>query len=1352
MLFRVSRSHFHSTIRVVLAFSLCALLALVLLAGALAENRRDQPVGQEPSTRRSFVSFISSPLEFFTPFVQDKRSNDDIWQVTEEPSLASRTEREITPQAYLTLRLNKDALQHVLRQAPMEFTDAARYTKVVMTLPLPDGTTATFRIEESPIMAPELAVKFPEIKTYRGQGIDDPTATLRFDVTPMGFHAQVLSAQETVYVDPYAKGDTENYISYFKRNFRKDSSYECLVGATEKVAGVSIAEAQLAGSLTVPPNGTTLRTYRLALGATGEYTIAAGGTVPLAMARMTTSMNRVNGIFERELAVRMTLVANNDVLIYTDPSTDGYTNSDGFLMLGQHQIKADTLIGTANYDMGHVFSTGGGGTARIRSTCNVTFKGQGVTGLASPVGDPFDVDFVVHEMGHQHGGLHTFNTTSGICSGFARTTISAFEPGSGSTPMSYVGTCAPNNLQRNANDYFHVRSLEEIVAYMTGAGNCAAQSATGNTPPTVNAGANFTIPRNTPFALTASASDVNGDAITYAWEEYDLGPLAPPEGDADGMARPIFRTYLPTVNPTRTFPSLQYILNNANVPPATYDCGQPALCITGESLPNITRTMNFQVTARDNRAGGGGIVSATMLVSVNAGAGPFVVTQPNTAVSWTGFTQQIVLWDVAGTTAAPVSAATVNILLSTDGGNTFPTVLAAGTANDGTEAITVPNLPTTTARIKVEAVGNIFFDISGANFSIAAGVTPDVSIAVSPLSAAEDGATNLVYAFSRTGSTTAPLTVNFSVGGTATLNTDYSQSGAATFTSSSGTAAFGAGSSTTTVTIDPTADVTVESNETVILTVTSGTGYNVGSPSAATGTITNDDATPGLSINDVSVAEGNSGTANAVFTVTLSAPSSLIVTVNFATADGTATQPGDYQSTAGTLTFNPGDLSKTINVPVNGDITNETNETFLVNLSAAVNANISDSQGLGTILNDDTPTLNYSLPNYSVSESGGSAQITVTRTGDPLPAVTVDYMSTDNSNPADFILCSSSPAGTASSRCDFNTALGTLRFAANEIATTFDVLITQDSYVEGNENLQLFLNNPTGGAVLGAQNNSTLQIQDDVPETSTNPILDTRNFVRQQYHDFLNREPDQPGWDFWTDNITQCNDPARRPAGQTLQQCLERQRETTSGAFFLSPEFRYTGFYVYCVYKGSLGRMPTFLEFMRDVQQVSRGIIIANAVSGATIEQNRAQYEIEFIQRPEFLGIYGALDNQAYVNRLFLTTGISVTDAEKQALVDGLNAPTETRASVLHKVVNGTRVISEGQADIIAAYGKAFTDSQLNPAFVQMEYFGYLRRNEDAAGFNFWLDKMNTFGDFLKAEMVRSFLLSPEYRQRFGPP
>ena len=385
-----------------------------------------------------------------------------------------------------------------------------------------------------------------------------------------------------------------------------------------------------------------------------------------------------------------------------------------------------------------------------------------------------------------------------------------------------------------------------------------------------------------------------------------------------------------------------------------------------------------------------------------------------------------------------------------------------------------------------------------------------------------------------------------------------------------------------------------------------------------------------------------------------------------------------------------------------------------------------------------------------VSESGGVATITVTRTGNTGP-VSVDYMTTDNSNPADFVLCSSSPAGVASSRCDFNTALGTLRFANNELSKSFEVLITQDSYVEGPEQLQLTLSNPNAGAVLGSQSTATLQILDDSPKSAGNPIDDARNFVRQQYHDFLNREPDGPGWDFWTDNITKCLDPARRPPGQTQERCLALQTETTSAAFFKAPEFQYTGFFIYCVYKGSLGRMPTFLEFMRDTQQVANGIIVANQVSGAIVEQNRAQYLIEFMQRAEFVALYGSLSNQEYVNKLFMTTGIAVSDADRQALIAGLNNGSETRATVLHKIVNGTRVISESVFEVIAAYGKAFCDAQFNPAFVQMEYFGYLRRNQDTPGFEHWLAKLNLFGDFLSAEMVRAFIISPEYRQRFGP-
>jgi hypothetical protein len=383
-------------------------------------------------------------------------------------------------------------------------------------------------------------------------------------------------------------------------------------------------------------------------------------------------------------------------------------------------------------------------------------------------------------------------------------------------------------------------------------------------------------------------------------------------------------------------------------------------------------------------------------------------------------------------------------------------------------------------------------------------------------------------------------------------------------------------------------------------------------------------------------------------------------------------------------------------------------------------------------------TVQFDAVDHRIGEGSSYIQITATRSGDVSAAASVDYTTSD---------------GTASQSSDYQLSLGTLRFAPGETSKTIRVFFVDDGFTEGTETINLTLSNPTGTAV-AVPDTSSISITDNDPTAAaTNPIDDARSFVRQHYLDFLNREPDQAGWDFWTDNITKCNDPARIPAGQTVAQCIDKQRETTSGAFFHSPEFQYTGYYVYCVYKGSLGRMPTYLEFMRDVQQVSRGIIVGNAVSASTIEANRAQYLTEFVQGGEFANIYGALTNQGYVDKLFQTTGTSVSAADKQALVNGLDDATETRSTVLHKVVNGTRVLAEGQVEITAAYGKAFCDSQFSPSFVQMEYFGYLRRNEDTPGFNFWLDKLNFYGgDFIKAEMVRSFLLSPEYRGRFGTP
>jgi len=613
----------------------------------------------------------------------------------------------------------------------------------------------------------------------------------------------------------------------------------------------------------------------------------------------------------------------------------------------------------------------------------------------------------------------------------------------------------------------------------------------------------------------------------------------------------------------------------------------------------------------------------------------------------------------------------------------------------------------------------------------------------------------------RTGGSDGAVSVQYATtgGGTATANTDY--------TPVSGTLSWADGDSANkTFMIPITDDTTYETNETVNLSLSNpGGGATLGNQSNVPLTITNDDQQPVLSINDVSLMEGNSGTTPATFSVTLSNASYQQVVVTFATnGSGTAIFGADYQSATNSLVFAPGETSKPVTIMVNGDSQDEPNETFVVQLGPQTNATLAKNLGTGSILNDDTPVFRFSAANYNVAEGAGFKAITVERSGDTAPAVTVNYASNDHSNPADFIPCTSPGAGFASSRCDFTTAVGTLRFAPGETSKSFNVLISQDNYVEGPETLELTLSNPTGGSVVGVPSTAILSITDDPVEPATNTTDNAADFVRSQYHDFLNREPDAPGLAFWTDNIEKCVDPARRPAGLTVEQCVDKQRESTAIAFFSSPEFQMTGGFVYRLYKGSLtgfpnydngspGRFPTFLEFMTDVSQVSEGIVVNNQISGAVVETNRNRLAAEFVQRPEFVAKYGGLNHTFYVEELFNNTGVVATAGEKQALVNGLTNATETRASVLRKVVDGTVVISEGNIQFTTTYGQAFYNQEYRRVFVYMEYVGYLRRNPDAAGFIFWLGKLNQFnGDPFQAEMVRSFILSPEYRSRFGQP
>ncbi len=477
-------------------------------------------------------------------------------------------------------------------------------------------------------------------------------------------------------------------------------------------------------------------------------------------------------------------------------------------------------------------------------------------------------------------------------------------------------------------------------------------------------------------------------------------------------------------------------------------------------------------------------------------------------------------------------------------------------------------------------------------------------------------------------------------------------------------------------------------------------------------------APPTISIDDVSLTEGDSGTKTATFTVTLSAASTVTATVNYQTANGTATAGSDYQAANGTVTFTPGQVTQPISVTINGDQSFEPDETFFVNLSGATNSTIADNQGLGTIINDDAAggIFRFSAGSYTVGESDGSIVITVQRTGDLTLAATVDYASTDDSDPAHMASCGA-VTGNASSRCDFTTAIGTLRFAAGENSKTFPVLINQDSYVEGPESLSLTLSNPTNGAVMGVPGTAILQITDDATEPPTNAIDDTGDFVRQHYLDFLDREKDTSGFNSWVNLLNSC-----APGNTSCD------RVAVSGSFFGSPEFQSKGYFATRFYFASFGRDPLFVEMMRDLSRLN-GATPAESIAA------KANFPAEFTQRAEFHAAYDSLSNTQYVDTLIANTGVAYSN--RNQMITDLNTSAKTRAQVLNDIVEATQFVQNA--------------ATFNRAYVLTEYWGYLRRNPDTPGLNNWIIYLNAHpGDF--RTMVNGFVNSIEYRKRFGTP
>ncbi len=622
------------------------------------------------------------------------------------------------PKKHITFKLDRTSFINIAETAPRRFR-SSEDSGIVIDIPTPNGELQKFKIQKSSVLHPDLAAKYPGIYSFVGKGVNNPSlvAHLTYSTTS-GFNGMILSSEGTYYIDPYDK--SRNYYIVHKRadRDRVEHKFSCLTDHDHAEHDHDDPKGHFRAT-----GDCNLRKYELAQSCTGEYAqfhindqgvpgSASDATKKAAvLAAMNTTMARVNGVYERDFGITLEIIPNNDLIIYLDASTDPWGGE--YNTTTQNTI--DDVIGDNNYDIGHNFNTSGGGNAGcIGCVCVTGSKGSAYTGQSSPKGDLFDIDYVAHEMGHQFGGYHTMGSTS-CRSGSGNTEV---EPGSASTIMGYAGICN-TNVQNQSDDYFHYVNIRDVVNYIVNGNgnNCAELITSGNTGPVATSPGNFTIPKSTPFKLEGTGTDIDGDALTYCWEQNDPenpGHTAPTTTQTQG---PLFRSFRPVAEPYRYFPALPDIIAN-NTP-------------TMEVLPGVGRTMDFAFTVRDNNSASGCTDSDLITITVASGAGPFLVTSPNSAVTYGAGTNQTITWDVAGTTGNGVNCANVDIYFSDDGGNTYPTLLASSVANDGSHEVLMPSSATTTARIMVKCSDNVFFDISNEDFTLEL-VNPDFTIFGNP--------------------------------------------------------------------------------------------------------------------------------------------------------------------------------------------------------------------------------------------------------------------------------------------------------------------------------------------------------------------------------------------------------------------------------------------------------------------------------------------------------------------------------------------------------------------------------------------------------------------------------------------
>ena len=604
------------------------------------------------------------------------------------------------PTTYKTVKLNNlDVLDDILLKAPKRFSKDAHRQKVILPLPFPNGRIVEFEIQHSPVMEPELSASFPQIRTYTGISTNGLRHKAKITQTPHGIFVMIRGSQEgTIYVQPLELLEGIYYSYYSKDITQEVNNHQCELH--EDHAKKEINEDAF---LTSRSGDCQLRQYRLALACTGEYAQfyndeddSNGDIISDAFSNMVIMVNQVNGIYEQDLGITFIIVNGNNQLIFTDPNTDPYTNNSTSAMLDENAETCENLIGDDNYDIGHVFALGGGGRAFLRSVCGNN-KAKGVSKADGPLGDQADIKTAAHELGHQFGASHTQNNDC------QRANSSSYEPGSGSTIMGYAGICPPQ-VQSFSDLYFHTKSIESIGDFVVSNGNaCATLLTSENQPPFVEAGPNYTIPISTPFILQGEANDEDGDPLSYTWEQYDreFAPMPPQSTNRFG---PLFRSFLPTPEPIRYFPSLEVLagINNDR----------------WEVLPSIKRTMKFRLTARDLNDRFGCPVEDELRVFVDDKGGPFTVTYPTRDTIWTTGESETITWDVAGTDQSPFDCNNVSIYYSTDGGLTFPNLIAEDVPNTGSYEIIVPDESSAFIRIMIKCSENIFFTTSQGYVSI----------------------------------------------------------------------------------------------------------------------------------------------------------------------------------------------------------------------------------------------------------------------------------------------------------------------------------------------------------------------------------------------------------------------------------------------------------------------------------------------------------------------------------------------------------------------------------------------------------------------------------------------------------